>query len=118
MSPPRLPHIPHSPSCRPALPSKTLPARPCQTTTLTEVVHRLERVEALLGNQVRLRCKEVCQRYGIHRATLYRQLKTGRFPKPIYVVGGPHWPLADLEAAEKAGRIGKAGQAEIRPLSA
>jgi predicted DNA-binding transcriptional regulator AlpA len=66
-------------------------------------------LHALVNNQPRLHPKDLMQRYGIGKSTLYRWLDSGVLPPPVRI-GGPLWRLADLEAAEKAGRI--------RPVSA
>jgi predicted DNA-binding transcriptional regulator AlpA len=56
--------------------------------------------------------KAVQARYGFSRATLYRRLADGTIPKaPRYP--GHVWRLADLEAAETAGRLPRPGQSPI-----
>ena len=46
-----------------------------------------------------LRLREVCERYGLGRSTVYRLMDQGQFPKPIQL--GPQavaWRVEDLEA--------------------
>jgi predicted DNA-binding transcriptional regulator AlpA len=58
----------------------------------------------LVSNACRLRRKEVAARYGVSLRTLERRLKRGAFPRPS-LIAGPVWSVADLEAAEQAGRL-------------
>jgi hypothetical protein len=51
--------------------------------------------------------KEVCQRYGMSRATFNRRLASGAFPPPADYPGRA-WRLVDLIQAEEAGRIAAA----------
>lgn len=50
----------------------------------------------------------VAARYGVHRATLWRWLKTDpTFPKPVTLSPGcTRWRLADLEAWEQGKAVG------------
>ncbi|MDE3067779.1 MAG: AlpA family phage regulatory protein [Verrucomicrobiota bacterium] len=72
--------------------------------TLRELIAFVMRLERVLLAQPRLHVKDVCLRYGFTKSSLYRHLRTGRFPRPVRFVG-PLWRLEDLERAEIAGRI-------------
>ena len=41
---------------------------------------------------------EVCQRLRCSRVTLWRLVRTERFPKPIKIASRPFWPQADVDA--------------------
>lgn len=75
--------------------------------TLEELAEELERLREMVLSRARLHTKEVMQRYGISKSTLYRRLASGDFPRPIKWRGPAlrFWPVADLEAAEQAGRL-------------
>ncbi|MEG3081320.1 AlpA family phage regulatory protein [Halomonas sp. 5021] len=56
------------------------------------------------GNEF-LSADQAANRYGVHRASIYRWAKESAFPAPIKL--GPNvtrWALADLEAWEKSQR--------------
>ncbi|PCF97663.1 helix-turn-helix transcriptional regulator [Vreelandella nigrificans] len=56
------------------------------------------------GNEF-LSAEQAANRYGVHRASIYRWAKEGDFPTPIKL--GPNvtrWALADLEAWEQSQR--------------
>lgn len=50
--------------------------------------------------------REVCRLFGgtkpIDPSTLYRNIKLGRFPKPIHVGGSSRWLRAECEAVIRA----------------
>ena len=53
---------------------------------------------------VRLTTREVCERLRCNRSTLWKMLKTGKFPAPI-VVGNRHlWTESDIRGWEEANR--------------
>ncbi len=41
---------------------------------------------------------KVCERFGVHRATIYRWCKRGRFPQPIMLFGTPRWTEDGIDA--------------------
>ena len=48
-----------------------------------------------------LRQKDVCELVGLSRVTVWRYLKTGRFPKPVWPGGAgafPRWRRSDVLA--------------------
>jgi predicted DNA-binding transcriptional regulator AlpA len=50
-----------------------------------------------------VRATYLLRRYNVSRATLWRGLKRGTYPAPLYLPGGQRrWRLADLEAWEQA----------------
>jgi len=75
--------------------------------TVEALAEELAGLRELVLSRTRLHVKEVLQRYGIGRTTLYRRLASGDFPKPMKWRGPAlrFWSLADLEAAEAAGRL-------------
>jgi predicted DNA-binding transcriptional regulator AlpA len=86
--------------------------------TLEALAEELAGLRELVLSRVRLHRKEVLLRYGIGKDTLYRRMKRGDFPRPSRIAG-PVWTLADLEAAEAAGRLPcpKPDAARTRPAS-
>jgi hypothetical protein len=70
--------------------------------TVSALAEELAVLRELVLSRARLHRKEVLLRYGISKDTLYRRMKRGLFPKPSKIAG-PVWPLAVLEAAERAG---------------
>jgi predicted DNA-binding transcriptional regulator AlpA len=47
------------------------------------------------------RSRDVLQRFLISRTTLWRLVRNGKFPAPVYMPGGQRrWLLADLERFE------------------
>lgn len=49
----------------------------------------------------------VAERYGISRITVWRWVATGRLPAPVKLSPGcTRWRVADLEAAERAAKVG------------
>jgi hypothetical protein len=77
---------------------------------LTAAVARLEYAYQSIANRPLLHRKDLLMRYGVSEDTLDRWRARGLLPEPIRFTG-PLWRLADLEAAERAGRVS-------RPLSA
>ena len=69
---------------------------------LQGTVQRLER--AVKAFQ-RLHLKDVLNRYGWGRSTLYRKLSAGQIPRPVRLGGQPTWRLEDLERAELTGNL-------------
>jgi predicted DNA-binding transcriptional regulator AlpA len=43
---------------------------------------------------------DLAERYSIHRATPWRWVQDGKFPKPLKMNGSTRWRLADVEAWE------------------
>jgi predicted DNA-binding transcriptional regulator AlpA len=44
---------------------------------------------------------EVAERYGVHRATIWRWSQAGIFPKPIQIAPGTtRWKLEDVERVD------------------
>jgi prophage regulatory protein len=44
-------------------------------------------------------CKKVCQRTSLSRASVYREIAAGRFPKPVPLTGGRKgWVEAEVNA--------------------
>jgi predicted DNA-binding transcriptional regulator AlpA len=95
------------PGCRTDAPTIHVSPRHCPTAALkrleADVARLSDQVKALV-NTARLHPKDVMARYGFSKSTLYRLLARGLLPKPVRFTG-PLWPLADLEAAEKAGQL-------------
>lgn len=59
---------------------------------------------------------DVCERYGFDRTTLYRKMKTGRFPAPVGRNGkGYMWDRAVLDGFDEALRE-KAKQSAVIAL--
>ncbi|MCY4394976.1 MAG: AlpA family phage regulatory protein [Rhodospirillaceae bacterium] len=52
----------------------------------------------MAGNPVRLlKIREVCSLVGLSRASIYVQMRKGRFPRPIYPApNAPRWPLDEI----------------------
>jgi len=65
-----------------------------------------------------LRCKQVKDRTGLSRSTIYLRIQEGTFPKPVNLgaraVGWPSTEVAAINAARIAGK----SDAEIRELVA
>jgi predicted DNA-binding transcriptional regulator AlpA len=57
-----------------------------------------------LKNTPRLHRKDLCRRYGVSLPTIHRWMRRGLLPRPVQF-SGPLWPLADILAAEAAGRL-------------
>ena len=56
-----------------------------------------------MNQQQFLSDKAVATRYESSRATIWRWVKTGQFPKPVRLGGGTtRWKLTDLEQWESA----------------
>lgn len=47
-----------------------------------------------------LRARDLCERFGISKSTLYKMLGEGHLPRPIRVSGVVRWPLAEIEGFE------------------
>ena len=45
-----------------------------------------------------LAISEVCQMLGRGRASLYRDIKSGKFPQPVRLGGSSRWPLSEVQA--------------------
>ena len=46
-----------------------------------------------------LRVRDVCERTGLSRSTIYERLAAGRFPKPLYPApGAPRWRSDEIAA--------------------
>jgi predicted DNA-binding transcriptional regulator AlpA len=71
--------------------------------SLVALAAEIERLKELISTP-RLHRSDVMLRYGISEPTLHRWMRLGRLPRPRRVTG-PIWSLADLEAAERAGRV-------------
>ena len=47
--------------------------------------------------------KQISSRYNVGRATVWRWVQKGTFPKPVKLSAGcSRWPLSDIEAWEAA----------------
>lgn len=44
--------------------------------------------------------KQIAKRYGVSRATVWRWLRAGKFPKSIKINGSTRWRITDLEQWE------------------
>ncbi len=51
-----------------------------------------------------LNARDVCATFGISRATLYRRVDDGTFPRPIRFGGAVRWLPADIEAVIQRSR--------------
>lgn len=43
---------------------------------------------------------EYAERIGVHVATIYRNIKAGRLPKPVMICGRPRFTPAQIQAIE------------------
>lgn len=80
------------------------PAPALSVESLATELARLESLIVGLLNTPRLHVKDVCLRYRISEATLYRWVSAGILPRPVRFYGSL-WSLAELERAEAAGRL-------------
>jgi prophage regulatory protein len=52
---------------------------------------------------------QLAERYGVHRATIWRWSQTGHFPKPIQITPGTtRWKLEDVERHDREREQGAA----------
>jgi len=51
--------------------------------------------------------KDVAARYSVHRASIWRWVKTGNLPAPIKLNGSTRWKLSDIEAWEVKQEVAK-----------
>ena len=73
--------------------------------TLEELSRHVRLLEHAVRGFQRLHLKDVLNRYGWGRSTLYRKLSAGQIPRPVRLGGQPIWRLEDLEEAELAGQL-------------
>ena len=55
-----------------------------------------------MSDQRWLKVEQVATRFSMHRATLYRKVEAGQFPRPTKIAGMPRWSVEALERWEKA----------------
>ena len=53
---------------------------------------KMAKIERLLA------ISEVCQMLCRGRASLYRDIRSGKFPQPLRLGGSSRWPLSEVEA--------------------
>ncbi|MFP3984117.1 MAG: helix-turn-helix transcriptional regulator [Desulfurivibrionaceae bacterium] len=55
-----------------------------------------------MNEQIFLSDKQVADRYGVGRGTIWRWVRSNSFPKPVKISPGcSRWPKAEIETHEK-----------------
>ena len=83
--------------------SATLPPKAAPAAAPVPLRHQPPR-----PGQVFLSITQICQRYGVHRATFYRWVHERGFPRPVaFSPSCARVPLAEIEAWEQAQLAGR-----------
>ena len=59
--------------------------------------------------------EKVCKHWGKSKNTVYRWVRTGKFPAPFYHAGKPYWDMSELTAHQDA--LMRKTKAKIIPKS-